>query len=53
MIHIKKNFITNGQREIILRELSSYYVPLDIGIPGTIGVETALGFDPNSKDATM
>ena len=55
MIHIKKNFISDEQRELILTELSKHYqtVPEMQDIPEIKNIETALGYDPNTRAASF
>jgi Rps23 Pro-64 3,4-dihydroxylase Tpa1-like proline 4-hydroxylase len=52
-VNIKKNFITELERAAILENLSQYYQQLQVDLPGLAGVETALGYNPNSKDASF
>lgn len=50
-IHIRSNFISDEDRDLLLKELSIYYQPSifkDLG-----SVETAFGYDPNSRDASL
>ena len=53
MVHIKENFIKLEERNIILNQLSRYYRPLPEEVPWLKNVETALGYDPNSKEASF
>jgi hypothetical protein len=54
MIYIRNNFINKNERDYILNELSIYYNALnDSDIPGTANVQSALGYNPNSRDASL
>ena len=50
-INIRSNFITNEERDLLLKELSTYYQPSISKDHGSL--ETALGYDPNSRDASL
>jgi hypothetical protein len=52
-INVVKDFITEEERQTILKELSIYYRPLNLDIPGLPGTETALGYNANSRDASF
>lgn len=54
MIYIKKNFISDEQRELILTELSKHYqkTPEMYVTPERKNIETALGYDPNTRAAS-
>jgi hypothetical protein len=53
MIYTIPNFITEDERELILQELSKYYRKPPSELDHLSSVETAFGFDPNSKNASF
>jgi hypothetical protein len=49
-IHIRSQFITDMERQLLLDELSIYYQPSESTEHGPLA--TALGYDPNTRDAS-
>jgi hypothetical protein len=54
MIHIKKDFISDEHRNLIISNLSRHYKPMPemYVTPELKNIETALGYDPNTRMAS-
>lgn len=55
MIYIEKHFIKESERLLLQQELGQYYKPAmkQEGVPHLDYIETALGFNPNSLEASL